>query len=109
LIKVTFTLDDDTVAYLERTAARLSIPKSRVVREAIRVYGEHMARLTEEERDRLLGVFDEVTADIPDRPREEVRRELDDVREARRGGGRGGSRRTGSRRAGGSGASGQRR
>ena len=88
MIKVTFTLDDDTVAYLDRTAARLSMPKSRVVREAIRVYGEHMARLTEEERDRLLGVFDEVTARIPDRPREEVEAELDQVRKNRRSGGR---------------------
>jgi predicted DNA-binding protein len=88
MIKVTFTLDDDTVAYLDRTAAKLGMPKSRVVREAIRVYGEHMQRLTEEERDRLLHVFDEVTAKIPDRPRSEVEGELEDVRIARRGSGR---------------------
>lgn len=88
MIKVTFTLDDDTVAYLDRTATRLSMPKSRVVREAIWVYGEHMARLTEAERDRILEVFDEVTAQIPDRPRSEVRAELKKVRATRRGGGR---------------------
>lgn len=88
MIKVTFTLDDDTVAYLERTAARLSLPKSRVVREAIRVYGERMAHLTDQERDRLLGAFDEVTAKIPDRPRREVERELNRLREVRRGVGR---------------------
>jgi len=88
MIKVTFTLDDDTVAYLDRTAAKLGMPKSRVVREAIRVYGEHMERLTEEERDRLLRVFDEVTSRIPDRPRAEVETELENARTARRGGGR---------------------
>jgi len=88
MIKVTFTLDDDTVACLDRTAARLSMPKSHVVREAIRVYGEHMARLTEAERDRILDVFDEVTARIPDRPRKEVTAELEEVRSTRRGGGR---------------------
>ncbi|MCG6954524.1 MAG: ribbon-helix-helix protein, CopG family [Gemmatimonadetes bacterium] len=88
MIKVTFTLDDDTVAYLDRTAARLGMPKSRVVREAIRVYGEHMETLTPEERDRLLQVFDDVTARIPDRPRSEVEGELAEVRNARRGGGR---------------------
>lgn len=90
MIKVTFTLDDDTVAYLGRTAERLGIPKSQVVREAIRLYGEEAGRLTEEERTRLLDVFDRVTDDIPSRPRSEVERELAEIREARRGGGRGG-------------------
>ena len=59
-----------------------------MVREAIRVYGEHMERLTREERDRLLGLFDDLTAKIPDRPRGEVEAELEEVRKARRGGGR---------------------
>jgi len=88
MIKATFTLDEDTAAYLGRMADRLSMPKSQVVREAIRVYGEHVAHLTEEERDRLLDVFDEVTAKIPDRPREQVERELEELRKARRRGGR---------------------
>lgn len=88
MIKVTFTLDDDTVSYLERTAERLAKPKSQVVREAIQLYGEQMGRLTEEERDRMVAVFDEVTEAIPDRPREEVTAELQEVRSARRTGGR---------------------
>lgn len=89
MIKVTFTLDEDTVAYLARTAKRLGMPKSRVVREAIRVYGEQAGRLSSEERTRLLEVFDELTERIPDRPREQVESELDDVRGAREKGGRG--------------------
>jgi len=88
-IKVTFTLDDDTVGYLARIADRLDLPKSQVVREAIRAYGEQAHRLSEEERDRLLGTFDEVTSEIPSRPREEVAAELEEVRRARRQGGRG--------------------
>lgn len=89
MIKVTFTLDDETVGYLDRTARRLGMPKSQVVREAIKVYGEQAGLLTEEERDRMLQVFDQVTADIPERSRAEVDRELAEIRESRRAGGRG--------------------
>lgn len=92
MIKVTFTLDDESVAYLERMADRLDMPKSQVVREALRVYGEQMSRLTDEERARLLDVFDSVTPAIPDRPRAEVDAELEEVRTARRAGGRAGGR-----------------
>lgn len=86
--KVTFTLDDETVGYLARTAGRLGIPKSQVVREAIRAYGEQVGRLSEEERDRLLGVFDEITPPIPARPRAAVESELARIQSARRSGGR---------------------
>ena len=88
MIKVTFTLDQDTAAYLDRTAERLRMPKSRVVREAIRLYGEQAGRLSDAERARLLEVFTEVTARIPNRPRVEVEHELEDVRAARGEGGR---------------------
>jgi len=88
MIKVTFTLDDSTIASLERTAARLSKPKSQVVREAIRFYGEQTDRLSDEEREEMLKLFDEVTASIPHRPRVEVEKELAEVRRARRSGGR---------------------
>lgn len=88
MIKVTFTLDEDSVGYLERMSDRLGIAKSQVVREAIRVYGEQMARLSGEERDRQLAVFDEVTRRIPDRPRPEVDAELRELRTARMSGGR---------------------
>lgn len=94
--KVTFTLDEPTVMYLDRTAERLGIPKSQVVREAIRVYGEQALRLSSAERERMLEVFDEVTERIPDRPRALVDAELDEIRDARREGGRRGSDRSGS-------------
>ena len=86
--KVTFTLDEKTVARLNRAAGYLRIPKSQVVREAIGEYSANLGRLSEEERDRMLSVFDEAVASIPTRPREEVQEELRAIREARRGGGR---------------------
>lgn len=86
--KMTFTLDDDAVRELERASERLGIPKSQVVREAVRVYGEQLGRLSEEERRAKLQAFDEVVTAIPDRPRAEVEHELEAIREARRSGGR---------------------
>ena len=91
MIKVTFTLDDDTVAYLGRTAERLGMPKSQVVREAIRVYGEQAGLLSEAERDRMLEAFDRTVLPIPERPRWEVDAELAEIGSARRRGGRKGS------------------
>ena len=88
MIKRTFVLDARSSAYLDRAAARLGIPKSQVVREALQLYGEHMDRLSAEERDRALAAFDRGIAVVPERPREEVQAELDEVRRARRSGGR---------------------
>ena len=86
--KVTFTFDDGTVARIDRTAQRLGMSKSRVVREAVREYAARIGRLSESERLRVLGIFDEVVSRIPERPVEDVDRELDEVRRSRRGGGR---------------------
>ena len=85
---MTFTLDEHTAARSDRTAARLKIPKSKVVREAVREYAARVGRLSEEERVGMLGVFDEVVARIPDRPEEAVDREIESVRRARKRGGR---------------------
>lgn len=88
MIKRTFVLDAESASYLDRASARLGIPKSQVVREALRLYGEQMGRLTYEERDRLLDRFDRAVANLPDRPRHEIEAELAEVNRARRGGGR---------------------
>lgn len=82
--KVTYTLDDETVADLERIAERLSKPKSQVVREAIQLYRQEMGRLTGEERDEMLRAFDRLVAKIPKRNRGEVEQELEEIRRARR-------------------------
>ena len=81
---MTFSLDEPTAARLNEASTALGKPKSEVVREAIRDYAERMGRLSEAERIRLLGVFDEVVSAISDRPADEVESELADVRDARR-------------------------
>ncbi len=92
MIKRTFVLDEETVAYLERLAERTGMARSQVVREALRVYGEQYGRLTEEEREARLAAFDAAARRVPDRPRREVERELEEIRRARRAGGRRGRR-----------------
>lgn len=82
MIKVTFTLDEDTVARLRRAAARLAKPQSQVVREAIRDYEARSDRLSDEERQRLLDILDQMPP--PRRSAAEVDAEIREVRDARR-------------------------
>jgi len=86
--KATFTLDGDTLDRLRATAERLSIPKSAVVREAIRDFSDRAGRLGESERQRLLAAFDRLVPGIPRRPLRDVERELAELRRARQAGGR---------------------
>jgi len=87
-VKVTFTLDAQTVERIGRTAERLRIPKSGVVREAVREYAARAGRLSEGERLRLLEAFDTLVPRIPRRPAQAVDREIAALRLARREGGR---------------------
>ncbi len=86
--KVTFTLDEDTIARLRVTAERLGKAKSQVVREAIQDYSLRAGRLSERERLRMLTVFDDLVPRIPERPLVHVEEELAEVRRTRRDGGR---------------------
>ena len=88
MVKVTFTLDDETVERLRLTAARLRKPQSQVVREAVAEYAAAAGRLSEAERRTMLAVFDRVVAAVPRRPAREVDAELRQIRGARRHGGR---------------------
>lgn len=88
VVKATFSLDPKTVGLLADAARRLAKPKSEIVRGAIRDYCARIGRLSEEERLRLLAVFDDLVPKIPERPQEEVDRELREIRESRRTGGR---------------------
>ena len=88
MVKMTFTLDDETVSRLRRSASRLAKPQSEVVREAIREYADRAGRLSEDERRHRLSVFDDVVPGLPARSAAEVDRELADIRQARRAGGR---------------------
>ena len=84
MVKVTFTLDEGTVARLRSLSARLKKPQSQVVREAVRDYGDRAARLSDEDKARLLRVFDTLVPAIPKRPQKEVDAELAEIRAARR-------------------------
>lgn len=86
--KVTFTLDEDTIARLRATAERLAMPKSKIVREAIRDFSDRAGRLSERERRRLIEAFDRLVPRIPARPLRDVERELAELRRSRRTGGR---------------------
>lgn len=88
MVKMTFTLDDETAAVLRTTAERLSKPRSGVVRDAIREYGAQAGRLAEDERRRMLRAIDAWQAKPAARSAAEVDRELRSVRTARRQGGR---------------------
>jgi predicted transcriptional regulator len=88
MVKVTFTLDDETVAALRQASERLAKPQSMIVREAIREYGARAGRLAEDERQRMLRAIDAVIAQPPARTAAAVDRELRAVRVARRRGGR---------------------
>ena len=88
MVKVTFTLDDETVAELRRTAGRLGRPQSQVVREAVKEYAARTDRLSERERQHLLGLLDTIGDRRPTRSARAVNEELAGVRAARRAGGR---------------------
>lgn len=90
-LKVTFSLDETTVARLNQTARTLGKAKSEVVREAIADYSERNGRLGEAERRRMLAAFDRLVPEVPNRPIAEVEEEIASVRLARRHGGRGDS------------------
>ena len=88
MVKVTFTLDEKTVAKLNEAARQLAKPKSEVVREAVQEYHARMGRLSERERIKALRLLGDHLSRPPDRSRADVDRELRELRAARRGGGR---------------------
>jgi predicted transcriptional regulator len=84
MVKVTFTLDDETVARLRRLASRLRRPQSQVVRESIKEYEARADKLTEDERRRMVAVLDRIMQEPPTRPQADVDAELREIRAARR-------------------------
>lgn len=88
MVKVTFTLDDETVARIRRLATRLRKPQSQVVRESIKEYEARSDKLSDEERRRMLAVIDRMMQRPPTRTQAEVDAELREIRYARRHWGR---------------------
>ena len=82
--KVTFTLDDATVDLIRSIAERKRQPRSLVVREAVAVYGAQEEKLDAATRERKLRLLDELMAQPPTRPQGEAKKELRELRRARR-------------------------
>ena len=88
MVLVTFSLDEATVDQLRQTAARLGRPQSQVERAAVADYASRTDRLSEAERQRLLGVLKRLAGARPTRSQSAVDAELSALRQARRAGGR---------------------
>ncbi len=88
MARITFSLDEATVAQIRQTAARLRRPQSHVVRDAVADFAARTDRLSERERARLMGVLDKLRDARPTRPAAGVDEELRSLRAARRAGGR---------------------
>jgi predicted DNA-binding protein len=86
MVKLTFSLDEDTVTALRKVADRTNKPQSQIVREAIAEYAAREDRLSAAERERQLAVLRRIRARRPTRSAGEVDRELKAIRLARRTG-----------------------
>jgi Arc/MetJ-type ribon-helix-helix transcriptional regulator len=88
MARVTFSLDDATIAHIRQTAARLHTPQSHVVREAVADYAARTDRLSERERQHRLSVLERLRDATPTRSTAAVEAELKAIRASRRAGGR---------------------
>lgn len=88
MARVTFSLDEETVARIRQTAARLRKPQSHVVRDAVEEYAARAGRLNKRECVHALAILERLHQTKPSRPASEVDRVLKVIRNARRSGGR---------------------
>jgi hypothetical protein len=88
MVKVTYTLDEATIAALNEKAMQKQISRSQALREAIADYAARDVLLSDEERIHKLNILDRIAAQPPTRPQAEVELELSEIRRARRHGGR---------------------
>lgn len=86
MVKVTFSLDEETVRKLRTMAERTKKPQSLVVREAVARYAAEGDKLTDKERERKLAILRDLMSQLPTRPQAEVDAELREIRRARRTG-----------------------
>jgi hypothetical protein len=84
--KVTFSLDEPTVEALRKAAQRAGKPQSLIVREAIAEYTSRDERLSEADRERLMGVLQRIRSRPASRSGSDVDHELQEVRRSRRRG-----------------------
>jgi predicted transcriptional regulator len=85
-IKVTYTLDNETVERIRRAATRANKPQSAIVREAVAHYAAEPDRPGREEIRRKLRLLDAIMATPPTRTARAVDQELRELRKSRRTG-----------------------
>jgi hypothetical protein len=95
MVKMTFSIDEDTAATLRRISKRVDRPQSQVLREAIRHYEPHAGQLSSQERKARVELFDLMVARIPESPAKKVDAELRNNRSSRRQGWRRRAKRSG--------------
>lgn len=83
-LKVTFTLDAETVTTLKAAADRTGRPQSAIVRDAIARYGERHDKLNPAERQRMLEALQRMMASPPTRTDPDAEAEVKEIRRARR-------------------------
>ena len=88
MVKMTFTVDEETVDILRQTAVRLKKPQSAVFREAIRDFAQRTDRLSDEEREQKLAILRRIMARKSTGAQAEADAEIAEIRAARRTGGR---------------------
>jgi hypothetical protein len=81
--KVTYTLDEETLRFIDDAAKIQHKPKSQVIRDAMKDYHARLGRLSEAERQRRLHAFDRLYPQIKLKTQEEARAELREIRESR--------------------------
>jgi predicted transcriptional regulator len=84
MVKMTFTLDDDTVGKLKRAAARHKKPQSWVVREAVADYAAKSDMLSPEEKARMLAVLERFRQTPLTGTQADADREIAEIRRSRR-------------------------
>ncbi len=85
-IKVTYTLDNETVERIRQAATRANKPQSAIVREAVARYAATPDGPGHEDVRRKLRILDAILAMPPTRTAQAVDRELRALRKSRRTG-----------------------
>ena len=86
--EITLTLDDETIQQIERLARLLHKSTGEIVEDAMQRLQPTPRPMSEEERQQRLKALDEMKRRPLPKSAEDVQREIDEVRAARRSGGR---------------------
>jgi hypothetical protein len=84
----TLTLEDETIQHIERLARLLHKSTGEIVESAMEYMHPTPRPMSDEERQRRLKALDEMRKRPSTKSQEEVQREIEEIRAARRGGGR---------------------